>query len=128
MLSVCQIHKKVHSFILSLISGHMPLAFVTVAHTPPKTIVKDLRNLVRKQIGGIATLAGVVILDRIPKTRSGKTLRRVLREIVEKGIQGDWTSQLAVPATIEDRVHVDWARTKVKKWMTNRGELTKAKI
>jgi propionyl-CoA synthetase len=115
-------------FISYLILGHVPLAFVTLAHTPPKTIVQDLINLVRKQIGGIATLAGVVILDRIPKTRSGKTLRRVLREIVEKGIQGDWTGELAVPATVEDRTHVDWAREKVKNWVTKRDELSKAKL
>lgn len=71
----------------------------------------------RKKIGGIATLAGVVVLEKIPKTRSGKTLRRVLREIVEKGVHGDWESPLAVPATVEDRSHVDWARDKVKAWI-----------
>ena len=128
MSSVCQTHRKVHFSISSLISGYVPLAFVTLAHSPPKTIVEDLINLVRKQIGGIATLAGLVILDRIPKTRSGKTLRRVLREIVEKGIQGDWTSKLAVPATVEDRIHVDWAREKAQNWMMKRGELNKAKL
>jgi propionyl-CoA synthetase len=126
--SVCQTHRKVHSFISILTSGHVPLVFITVAHAPPKTIVRDLINLVRKQIGGIATPAAVVILDRIPKTRSGKTLRRVLRETVEKGIQGDWVSELAVPATVEDRIHVDWAREKVKNWVTDRDESYKAKL
>jgi len=103
--------------------GHVPLAFITATHsTPSPTIVKDLNNLVRKQIGGIASLAGVVVLERIPKTRSGKTLRRVLREIVERGMQGDWTGELAVPATVEDRSHVDWARNKVKEWMAKRDQ------
>jgi propionyl-CoA synthetase len=87
-----------------------------------------LNDLVRKQIGGIATLAGVVVLYRIPKTRSGKTLRRVLREIVERGMLGDWTGELAVPATVEDRNHVDWAREKVKLWIEKQKEVTKAKL
>jgi propionyl-CoA synthetase len=71
-------------------------------------------------------MKGVVILERIPKTRSGKTLRRVLREIVEKGMDGDWDGNLAVPATVEDRSHVDWAREKVKSWMAS--QQNKAKL
>ena len=129
MLSACLIHKKVRLFYLTPISfnsGHVPLAFITATHAaPPPTILKDLNALVRKKIGGIATLAGVVILEKIPKTRSGKTLRRVLREIVEKGIHGDWESPLAVPATVEDRSHVDWARDKVKAWIATRSEKSK---
>jgi propionyl-CoA synthetase len=114
--------------LLTLI-GHVPLAFITTTHdAPSKTILTDLNALVRKRIGGIATLAGVVVLDRIPKTRSGKTLRRVLREIVERGIEGDWHGELAVPATVEDRLHVDWAREKVKVWMESRSSSSKAKL
>ena len=108
--------------------GHMPLAFITTTHIKPSpTVLKELNDLVRKKIGGIATLAGVVVLEKIPKTRSGKTLRRVLREIVEKGIQGDWTCELAVPATVEDRSHVDWARDRTKIWI-DKGSVTKAKL
>lgn len=75
-------------------------------------------------------MAGVVVLEKIPKTRSGKTLRRVLREIVEKGMDDDWGSQLAVPATVEDRGHVDWARVKVKEWMGQKqpGSMVKARL
>lgn len=114
---------------LNLTLGHVPLAFITATHSaPPPSIVQDLNSLVRKQIGAIATLVGVVVLDRIPKTRSGKTLRRVLREIVEKGMDGDWTGELAVPATVEDRSHVDWAREKVKLWIEGRKNITKAKL
>jgi len=115
-----------HDTLTWVSAGHVPLAFITTTHThPTPTTFKDLNALVRKQIGGIATLAGVVTLERIPKTRSGKTLRRVLREIVEKGLDGDWTSKLAVPATVEDQSHVDWARDYVKEWMEQR---TKAKL
>lgn len=68
------------------------------------------------------------MLDRIPKTRSGKTLRRVLREIVERGMQGDWKGELAVPAIVEDRSRVHWAREKVKSRMEKRGDVGKAKL
>ena len=44
----------------------------------------------------------------------------MLREIVEKGLDGDWESSLAVPATVEDRAVVDMARDKVKLWMEQR--------
>jgi len=40
-------------------------------------------------------------------------------------MQGDWTGDLAVPATVEDRSHVDWARDKVKEWMANRDQTGK---
>jgi propionyl-CoA synthetase len=125
----CQMHEKVsHHKIVLTSSGHVPLAFITATHiAPSNAILEELNGLVRKKIGGIATLAGIVILEKIPKTRSGKTLRRVLREIVEKGVQGDWLSELAVPATVEDRSHVDWARDKVKAWV-EKEQVTKAKL
>lgn len=116
---------------MTLIPGHVPLAFITATHSEESpTLFSDLNGLVRQQIGGIATLAGVVVLEKIPKTRSGKTLRRVLREIVEKGMDDDWGSQLAVPATVEDRGHVDWARVKVKEWMGQKqpGSMVKARL
>ena len=125
----CQIHKKVFQSKHKILRpGHVPMAFITATHSAPSpALVKELNALVRKKIGGIATLAGVVVLEKIPKTRSGKTLRRVLREIVEKGMQGDWTSELAVPATVEDRNHVDWARDRVKSWV-DEGRKAKAKL
>lgn len=46
----------------------------------------------------------------IPKTRSGKTLRRVLRELVENGVEGNFDKEVNVPATVEDRGVVEVAR------------------
>jgi propionyl-CoA synthetase len=121
----CRIPRKVDFSSWFLIVGHVPLAFITAKHISPSlTTLEELNTLVRKKVGAISSLAGVIILEKIPKTRSGKTLRRVLREIVEKGAFADWQSRLAVPATVEDPAHVDWAREKVKSWMTER---TKAK-
>jgi propionyl-CoA synthetase len=52
----------------------------------------------------------------IPKTRSGKTLRRVLRELVELGAQGDYTTEVNVPPTVEDAEVVDVARGRVREY------------
>jgi len=48
----------------------------------------------------------------IPKTRSGKTLRRVLRELVENQVHGEPDKEVSVPATVEDASVVDVAREK----------------
>lgn len=48
----------------------------------------------------------------IPKTRSGKTLRRVLRELVENEVHGEGGKEVSVPATVEDAGVVEVAREK----------------
>ena len=48
----------------------------------------------------------------IPKTRSGKTLRRVLRELVENAVYGEFEREVQVPATVEDVGVVEVARGK----------------
>ena len=63
----------------------------------------------------------------IPKTRSGKTLRRVLRELLENAVHGDFDKTVSVPATVEDAAVVEVARTKIKEYFTEKGaELHKA--
>lgn len=54
----------------------------------------------------------------IPKTRSGKTLRRCLRELVENGVSGNFEKEVNVPATVEDKDVVEVARKKVKEYFT----------
>lgn len=58
----------------------------------------------------------------IPKTRSGKTLRRVLRELLENGVHGEFDREVQVPATVEDASVVDAAREKVRKYFRERGK------
>ena len=52
----------------------------------------------------------------IPKTRSGKTLRRVLRELVENGSRGEYDKEVNVPATVEDGDVVEVARAVVREY------------
>lgn len=98
-------------------------------HDHPDSVVADekllfeVQNLIREQIGPIATLGGIVQgKAMIPKTRSGKTLRRVLRELVENGTHGDFDKEVNVPSTIEDREAVNVAREKIRKYFEVRGK------
>lgn len=58
----------------------------------------------------------------IPKTRSGKTLRRVLRELVENAVHGEFEKEVQVPATVEDASVVQVAREKVREYFQEKGK------
>jgi propionyl-CoA synthetase len=112
--------------------GHLPFAFIAPSGAPShdplpahptQQLFKDVNNLVREQIGPIATLGGMIQgRGMIPKTRSGKTLRRCLRELVENATQGEYAKEINVPATVEDRDVVEVARAKVKEYFEKRKE------
>lgn len=77
----------------------------------------------RKQVGAIASLGGIIQgKGMIPKTRSGKTLRRVLRELVENATKGEYEKEAAVPSTVEDASVVDVARAKIKEYFEEMGD------
>ncbi|MEM1040902.1 MAG: acetyl-coenzyme A synthetase, partial [Pseudomonadota bacterium] len=65
----------------------------------------DLRTHVRKEIGPIASPDAIQFAPGLPKTRSGKIMRRILRKIAEDdfGSLGD-TSTLADPAVVDDLI------------------------
>ncbi|OZA91018.1 MAG: acetyl-coenzyme A synthetase, partial [Erythrobacter sp. 34-65-8] len=65
-------------------------------------LLAELRQHVRKEIGPIATPDHIQFTDGLPKTRSGKIMRRILRKIAENdfGSLGD-TSTLADPSLVE---------------------------
>ena len=85
------------------IKGQGLYAFVTLvegAKASPE-IKKELDALVKRKIGPIAVLDNVQFTQDLPKTRSGKILRRILRKIAENSIEflGDITT-LADPDLI----------------------------
>lgn len=87
----------------------------------------EIQALVRKQVGAIATLGGIIQgRGMIPKTRSGKTLRRVLRELAENAVHGEFEKEVAVPSTVEDAAAVDVARDKVREYFESMGHKHKA--
>jgi acetyl-CoA synthetase len=73
--------------------------------TPSEELRKDLVSYVRKEIGPIASPDLIQFSPGLPKTRSGKIMRRILRKIAEDefGALGD-TSTLADPAVVDDLI------------------------
>lgn len=109
--------------------GHVPFAFIAIAN-PPDDLLKDLNAKLRHHIGPIASLAGFIAAPGIiPKTRSGKTLRRCLKEILEHAVEGDFDKDVVYPATIEDASVVEKAKAAVKEYFTTgEGSKLKAKL
>ncbi|KAK4945529.1 hypothetical protein LTR28_007991, partial [Elasticomyces elasticus] len=109
------------------LKGHMPFAFVALSSpsstlSPPE-LLKDLNGRIRHSIGPIASLGGLIAAPGIiPKTRSGKTLRRVLRQLLENGIKGDYDGEVSVPATVEDAGVVEKAREVVRRFFEEEAE------
>ncbi len=64
-------------------------------------LIEELREHVSEQIGPIARPAEIVFSDELPKTRSGKIMRRLLKNIAEDEDLGD-TSTLANPDVVDD--------------------------
>jgi len=89
------------------IKGQGIYAFVTLKEgfKPSDELKKDLVNHVRKEIGPIASPDKLHFADGLPKTRSGKIMRRILRKIAEGAISelGD-TSTLADPDVVGNLV------------------------
>lgn len=68
-------------------------------------LAEELQNHVEHEIGPIARPAHVVFADSLPKTRSGKIMRRILKKVAANllGELGD-TSTLADPSVVDDIV------------------------
>lgn len=73
---------------------------------PSEDLRKALVGHVRKEIGPIATPERIHFTPALPKTRSGKIMRRILRKIAEGNIDqiGD-TSTLADPTVVDALLH-----------------------
>jgi propionyl-CoA synthetase len=87
--------------------GQVPRALVMLksgidASTPQaqETLRKELVQRVREEVGAVAALNQVDIVDGLPKTRSGKILRKTMRQIADG-------QEAQVPSTIEDRSVLD---------------------
>lgn len=89
------------------IKGTGIYAYVTLNHDvePTEELKKELNQHVRKQIGAIASLDWLQWAPGLPKTRSGKIMRRILRKIAENQIDqlGD-TSTLADPGVVKSLI------------------------
>ncbi|MGO9671161.1 MAG: propionyl-CoA synthetase [Streptosporangiaceae bacterium] len=89
------------------LKGQIPRGFVVLkagVETDPDVLSVELVELVRAQIGAVAALRKVDVVAGLPKTRSGKILRKTMRGIA------DGNENEAVPSTIDDVATLDALR------------------
>jgi propionyl-CoA synthetase len=80
------------------LKGQLPRAFVVLksgADIDPDQLQREIVKSVRDEIGPVAAFKSVVVVPALPKTRSGKILRRTMRGIADGRPE-------APPSTIED--------------------------
>jgi len=78
--------------------GQLPLGFVVLkagVNRPADDILKELVQMIRDQIGAVAAFKQAIIVERLPKTRSGKILRGTMRQIADG-------KDYKAPSTIDD--------------------------
>ena len=78
--------------------GHVPVGFVVLkegVHSTEETIEKELIRMVRKSVGPVASFKQAYVVNKLPKTRSGKILRKIIRFIADE-------KEYNMPSTIED--------------------------
>jgi propionyl-CoA synthetase len=83
--------------------GQLPLGFVVLkagVERPHGEIVAELVQLVRERIGPVAAFKAAAVVNRLPKTRSGKILRGTMRQIADG-------EEYTTPATIDDPAILD---------------------
>ncbi len=83
----------------------VPVAFVVLrpGHKPSHRLRTELLNHIRKTIGPIAVPDAIYFVEKLPKTRSGKIMRRVVGAVVQEKPIGDTT-------TLEDETSVEEAK------------------
>jgi propionyl-CoA synthetase len=85
------------------LKGQLPMGLMVLKNAEgaePAQIIDEVIAMVRRDIGAVAAFKLAIVVTRLPKTRSGKILRKTLRAIVD----GD---DYVVPSTIEDPAALD---------------------
>jgi len=80
------------------LKGQVPFGLVVIKNginESDDSLISALKKKVRAEIGAIASLKGLLIVERLPKTRSGKILRKTLRQMIDG-------QKIDMPATIDD--------------------------
>jgi propionyl-CoA synthetase len=88
------------------LKGQVPVGFVVLKSgvaRPAADIEAECVKRIREKIGAVAALKTVVVVPRLPKTRSGKILRATMRKIADK-------EEFKTPATIDDPAILDEIR------------------
>ncbi|MFW2331091.1 MAG: acetate--CoA ligase [Nitrospinota bacterium] len=94
------------------LKGQVPFGFVVLknnATIPYETLMEDLVKAVRSSVGAIACFKEAITVKKLPKTRSGKILRKTLREIIDQ-------KEFEVPSTIDDPESLSEVESALKQW------------
>jgi acetyl-CoA synthetase len=85
------------------LKGQTPVGFVILrgTHQPSDDLAQELRAFVATEIGALARPESIYFTPELPKTRSGKIMRRLLRDVAEGKDIGDLTT-LADPTVLEE--------------------------
>jgi len=92
------------------LKGQRPVGFVVLKdgyEDAVETLEQDLVKTIREKVGAIAVFKTVVVVKRLPKTRSGKTLRKVIRKMADG-------EEFKMPSTIEDPKTLEEIRENLK--------------
>jgi acetyl-CoA synthetase len=91
------------------VRGEVIAAFIVLrsGHEPSDGLRRELLATVRRVLGPVAVIGEISFVDMLPKTRSGKIMRRVLKAVVQGVDPGDLT-------TIEDEGSVEEARAAIE--------------
>ena len=85
------------------LKGQIPFATIVLKNgskISEEEVEKDIVKNVREKIGAVACLKNVMTVKRLPKTRSGKTLRKLIRTLLDK-------KEFQIPSTIDDEKIID---------------------
>lgn len=94
------------------LKGQIPFALVVTKSGVEKNdaeIAKEVVALVREKIGAVASLKDVMVVNRLPKTRSGKILRKLIRTMLDG-------KEFQIPSTIDDEAIVAEIEEKISSY------------
>lgn len=94
------------------LKGQIPFATIVLKNgstISESDIEKQVTQKVREKIGAVACLKNVMVVKRLPKTRSGKILRKLIRTILDQ-------KEFSIPATIDDEKIIEEIQDKYKEY------------
>jgi len=92
------------------LKGQLPIGFVVLkdgVEGEPAAIEAELVQLIREEIGAVAAFKKAIVVGRLPKTRSGKILRKTIRRLATE-------EQIITPPTIDDPAIIAEIRTALR--------------
>ena len=94
------------------LKGQIPFAIAVLksgSEADEKTLEKELVVLIREKIGPVASMKNALVVNRLPKTRSGKILRKLIRTMLDG-------KEYQMPSTIDDESVVEELQAKMNEY------------